>query len=99
MIFRKKALEKIKQIHRLSLLVNKQNHRKKLLHLANKHIIEIEQLYSKKDPHADIETGDLAVLCFELILESNRNLDEVLEKCFSRYEKKLNMLAEQSKVQ
>ncbi|MGB9643004.1 MAG: hypothetical protein ACPL3Q_07395 [Candidatus Ratteibacteria bacterium] len=100
MVFRKNALEKIKKIHALSLSINKQNHREKLLHLAKKHISEIEHLYKKQDAHADIETGDLAVLCFELLLESKKNLDEILEICFSRYEKKLsNMLTERSKVQ
>ncbi|HOK79957.1 MAG TPA: hypothetical protein PK303_07905 [bacterium] len=99
MALTKNALLKLKKIHNLSSFVNSGNHRKKLLHLAKQHIIEIEYLYEKKDPHADIETGDLAVLCFEIILESNKNPDQVLEKCFLRYEKKLSELARQLKVQ
>ncbi|MCM8814659.1 MAG: hypothetical protein NC937_03490 [Candidatus Omnitrophica bacterium] len=98
MVFSKDTLERIKKIHNLSLRVNTNNHRKKLLGLAQKHIKEINQLYSEKNPHADIETGDLAVLCFELILESGKNPDEVLEKCFERYEKKLNELLKQDSL-
>ncbi|MCM8816894.1 MAG: hypothetical protein NC913_05215 [Candidatus Omnitrophica bacterium] len=99
MILRKKSLERIKKIHLLSSRVNAENHREKLLHLARKHIDEIEQLYIKNNPHADIETGDLAVLCFELILESGKNLDEILENCFLRYERKLKQLLAEKKLQ
>jgi len=96
MVFSKKALESIKKIHNLSSIVNAKDHREKLLHLAEKHIIEIRRLYSKNDPHADIETGDLAILCFELILESKKNPDEILQVCFDRYERKLDLLKEKN---
>lgn len=90
MVFTKKATERIKKIHRMSEKVNSAyNHREKLLELAKKHILEIEQLYEENSSHADIETGDLAVLCFELILESKKDPDKILEVCFDRYEKKL----------
>lgn len=90
MVFTKKAIERIKRIHKMSKQVNSSyNHRKKLLDLAKKHIAEIQQLYKENSSHADIETGDLAVLCFELILESKKDLDKIIETCFDRYEKKL----------
>lgn len=92
MVLSKIALERIRKIHRLSSVVNSENHREKLLCLARKHIDEIEQLYKKNDSHADIETGDLAILCFELILESEKNPDAILEQCFTRYERKLHHL-------
>ncbi|MCX7705744.1 MAG: hypothetical protein N2115_05750 [bacterium] len=93
------ALERIRKIHNLSSIVNAENHREKLLQLARKHIDEIEQLYRKKSSHADIETGDLAILCFELILESGRNPGEVLEHCFDRYEKRLSQLLKEKQSQ
>ncbi len=95
MVFSKEALKKLEEIHCLSSIVNSNDHRKKLIELVKKHAEEIEQLYKKDDPHADIEAGDLAILCFELILESRKNPDRILEKCFERYEKKLSQLAEE----
>ena len=53
---------------------------------------EIEKLADKKDPHYLIETGDLLILCFELLLEAGVDIDEVVLKCFERYEKKLGEL-------
>jgi|YelNatPaOPRAMG01_1025707.scaffolds.fasta_scaffold67024_2 hypothetical protein len=92
MVFRKNAVERLKKIHMLSQSVNRGNHRKKLLELVKKHVHEIEQLYKISSPHADIETGDLAILCFELILESKKNPDEIIQQCFERYEKKLRSI-------
>ncbi len=68
------------------------NHRKKLLHLAEKHVKEIKYLYGKNNCHADLETGDLLILCLELIIESKKNPDEIIGKCLERYEKKLTNL-------
>lgn len=90
----KDALNKIEKIHALSSNVNSENHRKKLLYLARKHIDEIEYLYNTNDSHADIEAGDLAILCFEMIVESGKNPASILEQCFDRYIKKLKQLKE-----
>ncbi len=102
MFITKRALEKMYEIHALSKKVNaakNRNHRKKLLKLAEKHIKEIQHLYNENNPHADIETGDLLVLCLELIIESGKNPDEVICKCFERYKKKLShILKQQSKI-
>ena len=60
-----------------------------LLELMCKHIEEIEQLKAKGDKHYVVETGDLIILCFEMLLENQASIDETLETCFKRYEDKL----------
>lgn len=89
------ALERIKKIHQLSRKFNAmvgKPHQKRLLELMRKHIDEIEGLAEGKDSHYLIETGDLFILCFELLLEGGADIDEVAEKCFGRYERKLGEL-------
>ena len=89
------ALDRIKKIHQLSQKFNSmlgKPHQERLLELMRKHIDEIEKLADKKDPHYLIETGDLFILCFELLLEAGVDIDEVVLKCFERYEKKLGEL-------
>lgn len=93
------ALERIKKIHQLSQQFNARvgkPHQKRLLELIRKHIDEIEGLVAEKDPHYLIETGDLLILCFELLLEGGADIDEVVEKCFGRYERKLNELIQEN---
>jgi hypothetical protein len=94
------ALKRIKQIHRLSQEFNAivhKPHQDRLLELMHKHIDEITELAENKNPHYLIETGDLLILCFELLLEGQADIDEVTEKCFGRYERKLNELIEKVK--
>jgi hypothetical protein len=89
------ALERIKGIHKLSLQYNGRTdgaHQKRLLELMRSHIDEIEDLVNNGNDHFLTETGDLAVLCFELLLENNIKIDDILLKCFERYEKKLKDL-------
>jgi hypothetical protein len=50
---------------------------------------EIKELHGKKNKHYIIETGDLIVLCLELIKEARRSPDDVLFKCYPRFHKKL----------
>jgi len=63
-----------------------------LLELMAHHIEEIRDLWREGDRHALIETGDLAVLCFELLLEYRVSPDRIMRECFGRYEKKLSVL-------
>ena len=89
------ALVKIKKVHQLSALYNQRisvPHQKRLLSLMRKHVDEIEELFAQGDPHAIIETGDLIILCLELILERQASIDDVVNKCFERYTKKLSSL-------
>ena len=94
------ALERIKGIHQFSRLFNAivgKPHQERLLELMRKHVDEIEELAGTEDPHYLIETGDLLILCFELLLEGGADVDGVTEKCFGRYEEKLKDLIEKEK--
>ena len=69
-------------------LLNK-NHSLVLLELMAEHVDEIRQRHSKGDKHYLIETGDLLILCLELIKESKSCPDVILSRCYGRYHKKL----------
>ncbi|MBF0483107.1 MAG: hypothetical protein HQL25_00210 [Candidatus Omnitrophica bacterium] len=99
-MIKNKSLARIKAIHQLSRQYNgktKGAHQKKLLQLMREHIDEIEELAAAKNKHFLIETGDLIILCFELLLENRTEIDEVIVECFGRYEKKLKSLIELKK--
>lgn len=87
--------ENINAIHTLSSQCNTQAGRKHinvLLCLAEKHIPEINELFDKHDDHAIVETGDLLILCMEIIKESGHDIDEVMDKCYKRFRRKLKGL-------
>ncbi len=89
------ALERIREIHRTSARYNKMigyDHQQRLLELMRKHVDEIQVLATQKDAHYLIETGDLLILCYELLLEGGGSIDGISEVCFGRYEKKLKEL-------
>ncbi len=88
-ILNKDFLEELKEIHSLSEKKNCPNHREKLLSMINDHALEITQLINNNDPHARVETGDLIILCMELILEQNGCIDSTLSKCIERFKNKL----------
>jgi len=87
--FKKKLIE----ISKLSDKINKQD-KNKILHLIKEHIKEIEELYKKSNEHWTIETADLIILCYELLILENKDIDEVFNKCLPRYDIKLKRLAE-----
>ena len=87
--FKKKLIE----ISKLSDKINKQD-KNKILHLIKEHIKEIEELYKKSDEHWTIETADLIILCYELLILENKDINEVFNKCLPRYDIKLKRLAE-----
>jgi predicted DNA-binding protein len=84
--------EKLREITNLSKKINK-NDRKKILEFIREHIEEIEGLYKEKNEHWAIETADLIVLCYEMLILENKDIDEVFNKCLPRFDKKLNSLA------
>lgn len=99
-ILTKNALARLKHIHHLSKQYNgssKEKHLQKLLALSEKHIDEILILRRKKDPHYIVETGDLLILCLEILIENKRDVHAVIEQCFSRYENKLKQLIDEGK--
>lgn len=89
------ARKELDTIHGYSTRYNKllnKNHSLALLELMAEHVKEIRQRYSKGDKHYLIETGDLLILCLELIKESNTCPDVILSRCYGRYHNKLPKL-------
>lgn len=62
--------------------------------MMKEHILEIEGRYSNKDEHWAIETADLIVLSYELLLMENKDIDDVFNRCLPRFDVKLKRLAE-----
>jgi len=94
-VFNPAALKRLKKIHRLSQQYNQHvgmPHDKRLFELIVYHVPEIQALYNQGDRHFVTETGDLWVLCCELLLEAGADIDGSLNHCFERYEKKLSAL-------
>ena len=65
-----------------------------ILEMMKEHVEEIEELYNDKNEHWTIETADLIVLCYELLLLENKNIDDVFNRCLPRFDVKLKRLAE-----
>ena len=86
-----RAVATIKEIHGLSRKVNSKgkDHAKVLIGFLKEHAREIEQLEREQDPHLVTETGDMIILCLELLLEKEASPDEVIEACYSRFREKL----------
>ena len=98
-VFLPGTLERIKAIHQLSLKYNRlvgKPHQERLLELMRHHIEEIEELARGGNEHYLIETGDLLVLCCELLLEGGVSVGGVTEVCLGRYEKKLQELIKEA---
>lgn len=90
-VLQQEFYEKLKQITKLSAQVN-DNDREKLLSMMNDHAVEITDLYHKQDDHYRVETADLIVLCFELLILDGKNIDDVFARCLPRFDKKLHLL-------
>jgi len=84
---------KLKEITKLSSKINK-NDKQKILEMMKAHIEEIEERYNNNDEHWAIETADLIVLCYELLLLEEKDIDEVFNRCLPRFDVKLKRLAE-----
>jgi len=86
--------EKIQQITQLSLKVNNDD-KQKILAMIKDHVEEIEELYNDCNDHWTVETADLIVLCYELLISENKDIDDIFTRCLTRFDKKLNMLVKQ----
>ena len=89
------AKNEIRTIHNYSATYNKNSkkeHSKILLKLMSEHVDEIAHRHNKKDRHYITETGDLIILCLELIREARASADTVLAKCYKRYHEKFSQL-------
>ena len=84
---------KLIEIADLSNKINKKNN-KKILGLIKEHILEIEDLYKENNEHWTIEAADLIILCYELLILENKDIDEVFSRCLPRFDIKLRKLAE-----
>ncbi len=91
-VIAQEALDRLRRIHALSARMNSPAgvaHEERILSFIRKHVDEIEPLLKHDRAHALVETGDLVVLCLELLLENGADIDAVLRKCFVRFERKL----------
>jgi hypothetical protein len=84
---------KLEEITDLSNKINK-NDNYKILEMMKEHIAEIEERYNNKDEHWAIETADLIVLCYELLMLEDKDIDDVFNRCLPRFDVKLKRLAE-----
>jgi len=85
--------EKLKEITALSNKINK-NDTNKIFVMMKEHIDEVEERYHNRDDHWAIEAADLIVLCYELLIKENKDIDDVFNKCLPRFDVKLKRLAE-----
>ena len=98
-VFCKKNINAIHKISRQYNKLKKRNHPNVLLSLAKEHTDEINQLYISKNKHYIVETGDLIILCLELLKESQADADVILDKCYKRCFRKLSELIKESRKQ
>lgn len=82
---------KLLEITELSKKINKKD-TLKIVQMMKDHVFEIEELYNDKNDHWAIETADLIVLCYELLLMEEKNIDEVFRTCLPRFDVKLKGL-------
>lgn len=90
-VFHEDFIEGLEEIVNLSRKVNGED-REKIFSMINEHIEEIYTLYHERDKHWAVETGDLIILCLELLLLENKDIDEILSRCSLRFKTKLNSL-------
>lgn len=84
---------KLEEIAALSNKINK-NDKQRILEMMKAHVKEIDERYNNKDDHWDIETADLIVLCYELLLMEKKDIDDVFDRCLPRFDFKLKRLVE-----
>ena len=73
------------------------NDSQKILDMMKAHVDEITELYKQGNTHYKIETADLIVLSFELLLLDQTDIDKVFSQCLPRFYKKLNELKKRKK--
>ena len=83
---------KLREITKLSDKINKNDNRN-ILEMMKEHIGEIEERYNN-NVHWAIETADLIVLCYELLMLEDKDIDDVFNRCLPRFDVKLKRSAE-----
>lgn len=69
----------------------------KIISMMKHHTTEIYELFEKNDKHFAVETGDLVVLCLELLIREGYSIDEIMDKCYLRFDKKLKELLDEKR--
>lgn len=95
------AKKELKAIHGYSRQHNKllnRDHSRALLEMMKEHVTEIKWRYGRRDKHYLIETGDLIIICLNLIKQAKCSPDTILNKCYGRFHKKLPRLIADLKV-
>ena len=90
-----KNTEKIRHIVKLSNKLG--NDSSKIIDMMRHHTEEIKKLHQKQDKHFAVETGDLIILCAQLLMMENYSIGSTIETCYTRFDKKLNELIAQKK--
>ena len=93
-VLQKEFLYELQKITTLSEKVNK-NNQQKILEMIKEHSEEIDDLYKSKDEHWAVEIADLIILCFEMLVTKNKDIDFIFEKSIPRFHRKLKMLEKQ----
>ena len=89
------AKKELNTIHGYSWQHNKllnRDHSRALLDMMKEHVTEIKWRYGLDDKHYLVETGDLIIICLNLIKQSKQSPDRILNKCYGRFHKKLPSL-------
>lgn len=89
------AKSELKVIHGYSEKLNslsRREHSHALLRMMKEHVVEIKWRYGRKDKHYLVETGDLIIICLNLIKQAKCSPDAILNKCYGRFHKKLPRL-------
>jgi len=95
-VLNKEFKQEIRNITKLSAEVNGDD-KQKILGMMKDHVDEITELYEKNNDHYKVETADLIVLSFELLLLEDKDIYTIFGKCLPRFYKKLNELKSQKK--
>ena len=80
--------EKIKQMLKLSRKLGTDSN--KLIDMMKHHTDEIKELYDSKNNHFAVETGDLIILSLQLLMIEGYSVEEIMSKCYDRFDKKFN---------
>ena len=75
---------KLLEITKLSKKINK-NDKQKILQMMKDQVFEIKELYDNNNDHWAIETADLIVLCYEMLLMKSKDIVDVFEQCLPRF--------------
>lgn len=85
--FKHKLIEITKQTEKIN-----KNTSQKILEMIQEHVYEIECLYKEYNDHWAIETADLIILCYELLITEDRDIDDVFKRSLQRFDIKLKRL-------